>query len=213
MSGFRIRQPRKSRGIEIDIDVDSIAETVRDLQAVPLKVRAKVIKKALRDWGRLVIKSAKRNVSWKSKVLKRNIIQKVRTYPKGASNARVKRIWLGIGVRRIPGSIRVDVGKRAHLYEAGWSPWPKGVTPRRVAVDRVKRRGNYRGQPPERMRAILAFARRMNRWRSRLKGTKSGRVYATRYLGRAGTRHQARLSQLMAESANAAILEVSNGKN
>lgn len=213
MSGFGIRQPRKSRGIEIDIDVDSIAETVRDLQAVPLKVRARVIKKALREWGRIVIKSAKRNVSWRSKVLKRNIIQKVATYPKGASNARVKRIWLGIGVRRIPGSIRVDVGKRAHLYEAGWSPWPKGVTPRRVAVDRVKRRGNYRGQPPERMRAILAFARRMNRWRSRLKGTKANRVYVTRYLGNAGATHVARLSQLMAESANAAILEVSNGKN
>jgi hypothetical protein len=213
VSGFGIRQPRKSRGIEIDIDVDSIAETVRDLQAVPLKVRARVIKKALREWGRIVIKSAKRNVSWRSKVLKRNIIQKVATYPKGASNARVKRIWLGIGVRRIPGSIRVDVGKRAHLYEAGWSPWPKGVTPRRVAVDRVKRRGNYRGQPPERMRAILAFARRMNRWRSRLKGTKANRVYVTRYLGNAGATHVARLSQLMAESANAAILEVSNGKN
>ena len=213
MSGSRIRQPRKSRGIEIDIDVDSIAETIRDLQAVPLKVRARVIKKALREWGRIVVKSAKRNVSWRSKVLKRNIIQKVATYPKGASNARVKRIWLGIGVRRIPGSIRVDVGKRAHLYEAGWSPWPKGVTPRRVAVDRVKRRGNYRGQPPERMRAILAFARRMNRWRSRLKGTKANRVYVTRYLGNAGATHVARLSQLMAESANAAILEVSNGKN
>ena len=100
MSGFRIRQPRKSRGIEINILVDSIAETVRDLQAVPLKVRAKVIKKALRDWGRIVIKSAKQNVSWKSKVLKRNIIQKVRTYPKGASNARVKRIWFaGFPVR------------------------------------------------------------------------------------------------------------------
>ena len=213
MSGSRIRQPRKSRGIEIDIDVDSIAETIRDLQAVPLKVRARVIKKALREWGRIVVKSAKRNVSWRSKVLKRNIIQKVATYPKGASNARVKRIWLGIGVRRIAGSIRVDVGRRAHLYEAGWSPWPKGVTPRRVAVDRVKRRGNYRGQPPERMRAILAFARRMNRWRSRLKGTKANRVYVTRYLGNAGATHVARLSQLMAESANAAILEVSNGKN
>lgn len=213
MSGFNIRQPRKSRGISIDIDVDAISETLRDLQAVPLKVRAKVIKKGLREWGRIVIKSAKRNVSWRSRLLRRNIIQKVVTYPKGASNARVKRIWLGVGIRRIPGTIRQDVGRRAHFYEGGWSPWPKGITPRRVEVERVKRQGNYRGQPPERMRAILAFVRRSNRWRSRLKGVKRARIYQTRYLGKAGATNASRLAQLLSASANEAIMEVANGKN
>jgi hypothetical protein len=202
-----------TRAVSIDIDADSIRATLRDLEAVPVKVRSKVAKKSLRTWGKLVAKSVKRNISWNAKKTKRNVHVKIATYPRAASNARVKRIWLGIGVKRLPGTIREDVGARAHFYEAGWSPWPKGVKPRTPLDPKPKRRGNYRGQPAARMRAILAFVRRQNKWRDNLKRVRGVRVYATRFLARAGAANVARLPEILADGAREAIMEVSRGKN
>ncbi len=212
-----------TRAVSIDIDADSIRATLRDLEAVPVRVRSKVAKKSLRTWGKLVAKSVKRNISWNGRNTKRAVTVKVKTYPKGASNARVKRIWLGIGVReglRSPGrEVKgrygdIYPGWRAHFYEAGWTPWPKGLKPGRLDDPKPKRQGNYRGQPAARMRAILAFVRRQNRWRKGLRRVQGGaRIYITRFLGRAGAANVARLPEILAAGAREAITEVSRGKN
>lgn len=201
------------RLVQIDVDVGGINDILRDMEAISTGVRTRMIKRTLRDWGRMVAKAAKRNVSWKSRKLRRNIIQKVKSYPKGASASRTRRIWVGVGVKRLPGTIREDVGARAHFYEAGWRPWPKGrPTGIQLGEQRPKRQGNYRGQPPARMRAILAFARRLNKWRKRFSRIQGGvKYYETRYFAKAGKLLGPRLSPMIADSANAAIAEVSRG--
>jgi hypothetical protein len=197
------------------VDAAGINDILKDMEAISTGIRTRMIKRTLRDWGRMVVKAAKAGVSWRSRKLRRNIIQKVKSYPKGASAARTRRIWVGVGVKRLPGTIREDVGARAHFYEAGWRPWPKGrPTGIQVGEQRPKRQGNYRGQPAARMRAILAFARRMNRWRRRFRRIQGGtKYYETRYLGNAGKRLGPRLSPMIAESANAVIAEVSRGQD
>ena len=215
MSGSRNPIPRRAnaRIVRIQIDAAGINDVLKDMNAISAGIRTRMVKRTLRDWGRMVAKAAKRGVTWRSRKLKRNIIQKVTSYPKGASGKRTRRIWVGVGVKRFPGGIREDVGARAHFYEKGWSPWPKGrPTGIQVGEVRPKRQGNYRGQPPERMRDILAFARRMNRWRKRFRRIQGGaRYWWTFYLSKAGKQMGPRLSPMIAESANAVIAEVSRG--
>jgi hypothetical protein len=144
-----------TRAISIGVDLKSIGRVVRDLDAIDVKTRARIIKSGMRDWGRLVAKQVKRNVTWKATNTPRATIQKVKTYPKGASAKRIKRIWVGVGIKegaRSPGKEVVGrygeffPGWRAHFYEAGWSPWPKG-RPTNFVMDPTgqKRAGNYRG--------------------------------------------------------------------
>ena len=211
-----------TRAISIGVDLKSIRRVVRDLDAIDVKTRARIIKKGMRDWGRLVAKQVKRNVTWKARNTPRATIQKVKTYPKGASAKRIKRIWVGVGIKegaRSPGKEVVGrygeffPGWRAHFYEAGWSPWPKG-RPTNFVMDPTgqKRAGNYRGQPASRMRSILAFARRANRWRKgkrRINGTR--RVYITRFIGRAGMKYRSAIPFYIARSAREAIQEVARG--
>lgn len=211
-----------TRAISIDVDMASIRRAVRDLDNINVKTRARIIKSGLRDWGRKVVKQVKRNVTWKAFNTPRAAVQKVKTYPKGASAKRLKRIWLGVGIKegaRSPGKeVRGRYGEfypgwRAHFYEAGWSPWPKG-RPTNFVMDPTgeKRSGNYRGQPASRMRAILAFARRQNRWRKgkrRINGTR--RFYVTRFLGRAGAKFRSAIPFYIARSAREAIQEVARG--
>jgi hypothetical protein len=234
-----------TRAISIGVDLKSIGRVIRELDMINLKTRTKIIKNGLRDWGRKVAKQVKRNVTWKATNTPRAAIQKVKTYPKGASYKRLKRIWLGVGIKegaRSPGKEVVGrygdyfPGWRAHFYEAGWSPWPKGrptvrtwglglTRKERRALKRQidenpsafidstpRRQGNYQGQPASRMRAILAFARRKNQWRKglrRINGTR--RVYTTRFLGRAGAKFKSALAFYLARSAREAIQEVARG--
>ena len=245
MSAFVTRTTTGTRAIRIGVDLRSIGRVIRELGDINVKTRARIIKSGLRDWGRLVVKQVKRNVSWKAFNTPRAAIQKVKTYPKGASAKRLKRIWLGIGIKegaRSPGKeVRGRYGEfypgwRAHFYEAGWSPWPKGRPTVRTwgagmtrkersdlkrRIDKYPgafmdlgptRQGNYRGQPASRMRAILAFARRSNRWRKglrRINGTR--RVYATRFLGRAGGKYLSAIPFYVTRSAREAIQEVARG--
>jgi hypothetical protein len=247
VTAFRTKFNTGTRAVRIGIDLDAIRATLRDLEEIPLKVRSKVVKKSLRTWGKLAARSAKRNILWNARNTKRAVTVKVATYPKGASNARVKRIWLGVGVRegaRSPGrEVKgrygdIYPGWRAHFYEAGWTPWPKGrptvrtwgngmTRKERAAlkakIDKFpwafkelgpKRQGNYKGQPASRMRAILAFVRSKNQWRKGLRRVAGGtRVYATRFLGRAGAANVARLPEILADGAREAIMEVSRGKD
>ena len=178
MSGSRNPRTRRAnaRIVSIQIDAAGINDVLKDMNAISAGVRTRMVKRTLRDWGRMVAKAAKRGVTWRSRKLKRNIIQKVTSYPKGASGKRTRRIWVGVGVKRFPGGIREDVGARAHFYEKGWSPWPKGRPTVRTwglgmsrkeraelkrRIDKYpgafldlgpKRQGNYRGQPASRMR-------------------------------------------------------------
>lgn len=245
MSAFITRTNRGTRAVRIGIDLRSINRVIRELDMINVKTRTKIIKSGLRDWGRKVVKQVKRNVSWKAINTPRAAIQKVKTYPKGASAKRLKRIWLGVGIKegaRSPGKEVVGrygeyfPGWRAHFYEAGWSPWPKGRPTVRTwglgmsrkeraelkrRIDKYpgafldlgpKRQGNYRGQPASRMRAILAFARRKNQWRKglrRINGTR--RVYGTRFLGRAGAKFLSAIPFYISRSARDAIQEVARG--
>ena len=214
-SGKGRKRRRGTRAVVVDIDIETIHTVIRELGEINQRTRVKIIRKGLRLWGRKGVKNAKRNVSWKSRLLKRSIVQKGNSYPKGSSAARTKRIWLGIGVKRYPGTIREDVGARAHFYEGGWTPWPKGrqthsaMTRELLRNGKPKRRGNYRGQPAARMRAILAFARRMNHWRKRFRRIQGGKRYwAVRYLRKAAEQNIATLDLYMRDAANEAINEV-----
>ena len=96
-AGFKIQfRPSKE-------DLEKIAAIASEL---PKKMRKKIVRKGLRNWGDAVKRTMKALALPKAKRTKRDIAVKTKTYRKGI-------IWAGVGVRKDGNR----VGKRSHFYD------------------------------------------------------------------------------------------------
>lgn len=208
-----------------EMETESINDVIRSMRDFNARARQVIVKRALRDFGSMMVKRIKANITWKDRELRRHVMQKVVRYPKGGRPETRKYLWLGVGVRtgarpmgkEITGRFGGDFpGWRAHLFEAGYRPWPKGRKSDDAAFAEAigvrKRTGNYRGGNPDRARAILAFVRRENRWRKGKKRIFGGsRVNERRYMSRAAMGAAPLLRSKLEQSLEQARRESSRG--
>ena len=110
------------------IDAESIRRLSAALEQFPKNMRARIAKDALRPWAQQVRKSA-RAFAWKNaERTKKQLVYKVRSYPKA--------VWAAVGVqaekvKNTPSSQRLGrlspfVGWKSHFMEVGWHAFPKG---------------------------------------------------------------------------------------
>lgn len=93
---------------------------IRDvLKNFEIKLQKKLLRKGLRRLGQQLALRIKANITWNSKKLYRSVKVKVKTYKRG------KIIWMGVGFL----NDNADDWKtkvKAHAYNNGWKPYPKG---------------------------------------------------------------------------------------
>jgi hypothetical protein len=190
-AGFRV-QFRPSQH-----DLERIAAIASEL---PKKMRVKIVRKGLRNWGEAVKRTMKSLALPKAKRTKRDIAIKTKTYRKG-------RIWAGVGVRKDGNR----VGKRSHLYDGGWRPFKKGLVRLSDGVVGPK-------PPPKLVRKwkgnkaarIVPFSQDRG-WRKGIKRRESAlgaRIYRRQYITRAAQRHQPRVVEFISDAVQTAIMEM-----
>lgn len=168
-------------------------------QELPKKIRKKIVRKGLRDWGEAVKRTMKSLALPKAKRTKRDIAVKTKTYRKG-------RIWAGVGVRKDGNR----VGKRAHLYDGGYRPFKKGLVRLSEGVAGPKPPPklvrNWKGNRNAR---IVPFSQERD-WRKgmrRQQATLGARINRRLYITRAGQRHQPRVFQFIYDAVQVALME------
>ena len=193
-AGFKIQfRPSKE-------DLEKIAAIASEL---PKKMRKKIVRKGLRNWGDAVKRTMKALALPKAKRTKRDIAVKTKTYRKGI-------IWAGVGVRKDG----ARVGKRSHFYDQGWRPVRKGLT---LTSD-----GQVGSKPPPKLvrkwkgnknARIVPFSQRRG-WRLGLKKNAASlgtRIYRRLYITRAGQKHQNSIVHYVNESVKEALQELPRG--
>lgn len=181
-------------------DLNRIREAALQL---PKKIRSKIVRKGLREWGEKVKRSMKSLAHFKAKRTKRDIAVKIKTYRKG-------RIWCGVGVRK-DGS---RVGKRSHLYDQGWRPPQKGLvllspgvvgpkpTPKLVR----KWKGNKNAR-------IVPFSQQRG-WRKGVKkrdAVLGARIYRRLYITRPAKLYQPKAVDFITNAVEDALMELPRG--
>lgn len=98
---------------------NSVSKIKVHLAGFEKKLHGTLTRKTLRGIGRDVEAQIRGNVSWNDPEMRRTIKTKIKTYKRG------RLIWMGIGVIE---SALTDwkVKVRAHAYDKGWVPYPKG---------------------------------------------------------------------------------------
>jgi len=193
-AGFKIQfRPSKH-------DLERIAAIASEL---PKKMRKKIVRKGLRNWGDAVKRTMKALALPKAKRTKRDIAVKTKTYRKG-------RIWCGVGVRKDG----TRVGKRSHLYDGGWRPFKKGLVRLSDGVVGPK-------PPPKLVRKwkgnknarIVPFSQDRG-WRKGIKRRESAlgaRIYRRLYITRSAQRHQPRVVEFISDAVETALMELPRG--
>lgn len=163
-------------------------------QELPKKVRRKVVRTSLREWGEALKRSAKALLPKRHKQTRRDLAVKTKTYRRG-------RIWCGVGVRKDNNR----VGWRSHLYDGGYRPWRKGV---------IKLDGGGFGPKPSpklvrnwkgnRNARIVPFSQQRG-WRKDVKGNVGARIYRILWLTRAANRWQPRVIEFVRNGVDEAL--------
>ena len=151
---------RGSGYITATVDKSSLAKLTRQLESVDKKVRDKVAKTALREWGKQVRRVTKAAAWKRAERTKKQITMKVKVYKRA--------IWAGVGVKteRIrrgnkavrPGRYGAYVGWKAHFMEVGWHAWPKGKSGNTERVQQVLRNNEIDAGRPR----IIKYKRTLN---------------------------------------------------
>lgn len=96
--------------------VNRIQEALRNFEK---KLQRKMLRKGLRKLGQQLALRIKTNITWNSKKLYRSVKVKVKSYKRG------RIMWMGVGfVNDNSDDWRTKV--KAHAYNNGWKPYPKG---------------------------------------------------------------------------------------
>ena len=143
-----------------------VAAVSRASQALPTKIRGKIVRKGLREWGNRLKTAMQRRVWRRDRETRRNVAVKIKTYRRG------RVIWCGVGVRKDG----TRPGWRSHFFDGGFRPWQKGIK----ADGSAKRAATRRGRNPN--PRFVPFSYRRD-WRAgKAKRNLGGRVFRLRYL-------------------------------
>ena len=127
--------------VQFSYDPDDIRDMRKLVQSYPVKMRKKVIRRALVRWCSRVEARARANAHPNANRTKANLFHKVRVYKRavwGAVGVRTGMVQPGQELKGRYGDMLP--GWRSHLYEVGWRPYPKLWD-----NDREKRKGKGRG--------------------------------------------------------------------
>lgn len=225
---------RGSGYIEMQVDPDSIRRLSAAFDLIEPKIREQLARKALRKWGKTVVRSAVSFTKPSAVRTRQQITFKIKKYRHV--------LWCGVGVRSEKvryskpeqrlGRKSPFVGWKSHFFEVGWHAWPKGTTgTREWQEERVRNKrigaGDYtvkeiivyrNGKPHT--RKIKEKRRRLamevmggpgKGWRLGLR-QRRGRFmaeYATHYLFKAAQIGKQNARPMIVESLHDAIREVS----
>lgn len=100
-------------------DQNSVNQIKAALQDFEVKLQRRILRKGLRALGNQLKNEIQSNITHQSKVMRRSVRIKVKTYKRG------KLMWMGVGfpVHEYP-DWRTPV--KARCYNNGWRPYPKG---------------------------------------------------------------------------------------
>jgi hypothetical protein len=98
---------------------ESVNKIVSALRNFEKKVQRKLIRKGLRQLGQQLALQVKSGIYWNDSKLRQKVKVKVKSYKRGT------KIWLGVGFLNEP-TDDWKIKVRAHAYNGGWRPYPKG---------------------------------------------------------------------------------------
>lgn len=96
--------------------VDSIIGVLKNFEK---KIQRKVMRKGLRKLGEQLALRIRSNITWNDNTLRRKVKVKIKSYKRGTI------IWMGAGFIN-DNSDDWKLKVRAHAYNSGWTPYPKG---------------------------------------------------------------------------------------
>ena len=102
---------------QFGVNPKDMAALARALKSLDKKVRRKVLRAGLKEWGNRLKLAIRRRVWPSDRATRRDLAVKIKTYKRG------KIVWCGVGVRKDGNR----VGWRSHFFDGGWRPWPKGT--------------------------------------------------------------------------------------
>ena len=103
-----------------------IAGLKQSFSKVPSLIR-KPFRGILKTIGTLAVDRMRSGITWDSKYMRKACTYKIKSYK------RAKYYWVGVGVLKAGTEgvgnrkVKVNPGWRAHMYDRGWRPFPKGA--------------------------------------------------------------------------------------
>lgn len=172
----------------------------RALEELPKRIRGKVLRKGLREWGNRLKLAIKRSSYRNAKRTRRDLAVKTKTYKRG------RVIWCGVGVRK-DGNRR---GRYSHLYDGGWSPWPKGKKANRADLSARDAAQGPKRAPRNPRGGFVPFSYDRG-WRKRIRTGGGARRYATKYLTNPATAFAPKAREYVEDAIVEALREATRG--
>lgn len=176
MSNFGRSRRRKTR---YEIPKEEQDKLVKDLKEFPTKLRNRILRSAYKEWGEIVKGSVKSGITWDDRAMRRQVHQKIKSFRRG------KVLWTSIGIKTSRSKDSPLVGWRAHFYNGGWRPYPKGTPTDGKGKGRAWRRGK--------------------------RGVVGQKIYETRFMSSAADQHQSKLVPILQETIKRVVQEISQG--
>lgn len=182
--------------VQFRMTKQDLEDTRRALEALPSRIRGKVLRRGLREWATGLKKSVRSAVRRRDRRTRRDLAVKTKTYRRGKS------IWVGVGVR----TDGERVGWKSHLHDGGYRAWQKGVkadgTPAR------KPRLWQRNPNPR----IAPFIAKNRGWRDgRTKRNLGKVIYKTEYMTRPARSWAPRVRSFVSDAIAEALREAGRG--
>jgi len=173
-----------------------LAAIRRAAEALPKKIRAKVVRRGLREWGNRLKLAIRRRVWRKDRDTRRDLAVKIKTYRRG------KAIWCAVGVRK-DGE---RVGWRSHFMDGGYRPWQKGMK----ADGTARRQPTRPGRNPN--PRFVPFSYRRDWRKGKARRSLGGKIYRLRYMSDPAIAWSPKAREYVEDAIAEALMEASRGR-
>ncbi len=153
----------------------SVNEIISTLQKFEKKVQKKLLRQGLRKLGNQLALRIKSGITWNSKKVYRSVRVKIKSYKRG------RIMWMGVGfINSATDDWKTKV--KAHAYNRGWRPYPKG------------RPTNRKGKG----------------WRKGVRRLGGAKIYDTKFVDKVYQQAPPLINQMLYDNITQAIKELSN---